>query len=315
MKGKRIVAVLILVCLFCGIVAASVYAFVWDQQRKDIAFTIKDTLPNGNGQSAKVVLLAGQSNASGCSVTSYLQKNLSSEKFAELKNGYDNLFINYFASGNNLSDGFVKTSVDQGESGGHFGPEVGLAEKLHALYPDQTVFIIKFAWGGTDLFSQWLSPSSGETGFLYRNFVRYVKQSMEYLFAKGYDPVIEGVCWMQGESDSFSVENGIEYETRLKNFIADLRKDLSSYASKDGIAFVDALIADNPVFWVYCDLVNRSKLAVAASVDNAVVIDTNAQGLRCDEEPTDKPDIPHYDSLSQLKLGNLFGEEVARFFD
>ena len=36
-----------------------------------------------------------------------------------------------------------------------------------------------------------------------------------------------------------------------------------------------------------------------------VLIDTNAQGLICTEEPVEQPDIPHYDSMSQIKLGNL----------
>ena len=45
-----------------------------------------------------------------------------------------------------------------------------------------------------------------------------------------------------------------------------------------------------------------------------VVIDTNAQGLRVDQEPDGAPDMAHYDSLSQLKLGNLFAEQVSLFF-
>ena len=126
-------------------------------------------------------MLAGQSNASGCSVDEYLKKNVSEEKYAEYEAGYDNVYINYFASGNNQSDGFVKCSVRQGEEGKCFGPEIGIAEKLHELYPDETFFIIKYAWGATDLYNKWLSPSSkGQTGDLYMYFVKYVKTSIEY---------------------------------------------------------------------------------------------------------------------------------------
>ena len=309
--------IIIAVCVVCVLLAVGGAIYGINKYKKDnISFTIEDTLSEVPGKKAKVILLAGQSNASGCSIDAYLEKNVSSEKYAEYKEGYDTIYINYYSSGENISNGFVKTSTNQGETDKNFGPEVGLAEKLQELYPNETFFILKFAWGATDLFSQWLSPSSdGATGYLYRNFVRYVKQNMKYLSSKGYEPVIEGLCWMQGESDSFSVENATNYEIHLKNFIADIRDDLSKYASEDGIAFVDASIADNPVYWVYCDLVNASKKAVAESSDSNVLIDTNAYGLACDKEPEESPDIPHYDSLSQIRLGNLFGEQVALFLD
>lgn len=280
------------------------------------SFSVKDTLIDGQGKSAKVIILAGQSNASGTSYDEYLKKNVSAEKYAEYENGYDNVYINYFVSGQNLSEEFVKCSVRQGELGECFGPELGLAEKLHQTYPNQQFFIIKYAWGGTNLFEQWLSPTSkGKTGQLYLDFVGFVKTSMKYLISKNYDVKIEGMCWMQGESDSFSVENATDYKDNLTNFIKDVRKEFNNYADNDGIAFIDAHIAQNPVFWVYCDLVNASKNEVAKLSAMNVVIDTNAHGLICTEEPEDMPDIPHYDSLSEIKLGHLFAQEIMNFFD
>ena len=93
-----------------------------------------------------------------------------------------------------------------------------------------------------------------------------------------------------------------------------MRKDFSKYASNNGIGFIDATIANNPMFWVYCEQVNQSKQAVSNISDMNVLIDTNAEGLDCTQEPEEAPDIPHYDSLSQIKLGNLFAEHVAQFF-
>ena len=46
-----------------------------------------------------------------------------------------------------------------------------------------------------------------------------------------------------------------------------------------------------------------------------VLVDTISAGLDCTKEPEDTPDIPHYDSLSEIKLGHLFAEAVAGFFD
>ena len=280
-----------------------------------IKFEINDTLPDGNGKKARVILLAGQSNASGCSSDEYLKKKVSENKYAEYSNGYSNVYINYFASDNNRSSGFVKTTVCQGEIGGYFGPELGIAEKLSEQYPNELFFVIKYAWGATDLFNLWLSPSSdGEIGQLYNAFVKYVETSLEYLHDKNYDIQIEGMCWMQGESDSFTVENATNYEEHLSNFIKDIRNEFSDYSSVDGIAFIDAYIADNPMYWVYCDMVNESKKAVSEYSELNVVIDTNAEGLTCSEEPEETPDMAHYDSLSQIKLGHLFAERLIQFF-
>lgn len=313
-QKKIIIAAIIFLCL--ALIGAGIWYYVSDYVKYDAEFTINDTLPDGQGKRATVILLGGQSNASGCSRDDYLQKNVSEDKYAEYKNGYDNVYINFFATGTNESNGFVKCGAMQGEKGGFFGPELGLAEKLHEMYPDEHFFIIKYAWGGTNLYDQWLSPTSnGKTGKLYKAFVSFVEQSMEYLIAKNYDVKIKGMCWMQGESDSLSVENGIDYEMNLTNFIKDMRKRFDPYAADDGIAFVDALIADNPEYWVYCDLVNASKKAVAEASSMNVLIDTNAAGLTCYEEPVEEPDKAHYDSLSQIKLGHLFAEEIAKFFN
>ena len=282
---------------------------------KKITFTVNDTLPDGNGKEAVVILLGGQSNASGCSHDEYLKKNVSAEKYAEYSAGYDNVYIN-FLSGSRRSDGFVKCATLQGEPEGTFGPELGLAEKLHEMHPDKTFFIIKCAWGGTNLYSQWLSPTSkGKTGELYKQFVAYVETSIEYLISKNYDIKIEGMCWMQGESDSFSVNDSENYGEHLNNFIEDIRKEFKKYAADDGIAFVDAYIADNPVFWVYCEAVNRGKTEVAKLSDMNALVDTITAGLECTKEPAENPDIAHYDSMSEIKLGHLFAEEISKFLD
>lgn len=308
--------IIVFVCLVCTlIIVAGICLGIYQYTKNHMEFIINDMLPNGNGREAKVVLLAGQSNAAGCSLNEYLEKNVTDEKYEELKKGYDNVYINYYSSGWNISSGFTKAALGQGDTKDYFGPEVGLAEKLHELYPDELFFVIKFAFSGTNLFEQWLSPSSeGNTGVLYTNFVRYVNQSMKYLKSKGYNAKIEGICWMQGESDSFSVENATGYKIHLSNFINDARKDFSKYASNNGIAFVDATIADNPTYWVYCEQVNQSKVDVANSSDINVLIDTNAEGLDCSQEPEGNPDRAHYDSLSQIKLGNLFGQYISQFF-
>ena len=276
-------------------------------------FTVNDTLPDGNGKEAIVILLGGQSNASGCSWDEYLQKNITAEKHAEYKAGYDNVYINYL-SGPRMSEGFIKCATLQGEPEGTFGPELGLADKLHEMYPNKTFFIIKCAWGGTNLYSQWLSPTSkGMTGSLYKQFISFVNTSVDYLISKNYDVKIEGMCWMQGESDAFTKKHSEKYAEHLSNLIGDIRNEFSQYAGEDGIAFVDAYIADTPGVWPYYEAVNRGKAEVAGRSPMNVVIDTIAAGLECTEEPEGAPDLAHYDSMSEIKLGHLFAEALSEF--
>ena len=275
---------------------------------------IQHNIPVGFGKEATVIFLAGQSNAAGCSQDEYLKMNVSPEKYEEYERGYDNVYINYYVSGTNQSDGFVKCAARQGEFGICFGPELGLAERLHELYPDRTFFIIKYAFGGTNLYEQWLSPSSGKPGDLYNGFIDYAKNSIRYLELKNYKVKIEGMCWMQGEADSMEEESTLNYAKHLNNFINDIRDEFSDYASDNGIAFVDAYIS-NSFFWKHFALLNEQKQAVADSSPNNVVIDTISHGLSITEEPKDEPDIAHYDSLSEIKLGHLFAEEIIKFLD
>lgn len=318
-KNKKItltVSVILAVLIIFGAAAG-----IWYYLANRITFPINDTLQDGGGKKARVILLGGQSNASGYSSDEYLQKNVSSEKYSEYEKGYDNVYINYYSFSYNIpndrpnaSCGFVKCSTRQGQTGGYFGPELGLAEKLHEAYPDELFFIIKCAWGNTSLFEQWISPSSdGKTGRMYKEFRAFVKTSLEYLHDKNYDVQIEGMCWMQGESDCFEIDKSENYGVHLTNFIKDIRNDFSKYAANDGIAFVDAYIADNPMYWVYCDTVNAKKLEVANSSPLNSLVDTIAHGLTCYGEPEDKPDVAHYDSLSQIKLGHLFADEIIKF--
>ena len=310
-----------IILLFIAVVAAFTLCFVTVsviKHNQKVAETgLNDDVPYGFGKTARVILIGGQSNAAGTTRDDYLKMTSTPEKYAEYEAGYDNVYINYFASGTNKSRGFVKCTTKQGENftPGFFGPELGMAEKLSELYPDETVFIIKWAWGGTNLFEQWRSPSGGTgAGPLYESFIAFVKNSVEYLELKNYDVKIEAMCWMQGESDSIEEDKAKAYGTNLANLINDVRAELAEYASDDGIAFIDAYIAAS-IFWTHYETVNACKQAVADSSPINVAIDTNAAGLVITEEPYDVPDLAHYDSQSEILLGHLFAIEALKFFD
>ena len=271
--------------------------------------TIADTLPDGNGKEAVVILLGGQSNASGASRVEYLQKNVAPQKYAQYESGFDNVYINY-VSGQKKSNEFVKCAINQGEIDNGFGPELGIADKLNELYPDRTFFIIKCAFGGSNLYDQWLSPTSfGKTGEFYRVFVSFVNANLAYLKSKNYDIKIKAMCWMQGESDTTDFKAAHYYENQMA-FASYLREDLGKYAEDGGIYFIDAGISNSP----YCEPaypeINEAKKKFSQQSEMNIFFSTIELGFTIHKEPAGDPDWGHYDSLSELALGEKFGELV-----
>ena len=274
-------------------------------------FCVRDTLEKGNGQKVKVVLLNGQSNAEGVARVSYLKKNVSEEDFLRYSQGYDNVMINYVNNNGAASSGgaFVHLSAEEGCKAEFYGPELGMADALSRAFPDETIYIVKYAWGGSNLHTQWLPPSSnGKTGDLYEAFVNFTKSCLEYLKRKNYDPKICAVCWMQGESDA-AEPAASAYGKRSANLIRDVRKEFSDYASEKGILFVDAGISDSP-YWRLYEKINDAKKKNASEIENYVFLDTIAAGLEYRQEPEKQPDLAHYDSTSAIKLGEMFANEI-----
>lgn len=137
--------------------------------------------PKEYSNEVQVVLLLGQSNAEGHTNSSYLVKTVGEEKAAEYAKGYDNVNISYACTVSaNTSDGkFVPVKLGQGTATSKFGPEVGIAEKISALDLAKRVYVIKYAYGGTTLTTQWRSPSSKNTGGLYTGAVQYVNEQLK----------------------------------------------------------------------------------------------------------------------------------------
>lgn len=257
-------------------------------------FELNTTIPNGGGQNVKVIILSGQSNATGVSHVEILKDKISNEKYNEYLNGYDNVYINYNTeNGRKQSNGFVKTNV---EADVWFGPEIGLAETLSQT--DDTYFIIKYSYGGSNLYSQWEKENQG----LYKALITFVNNSMEFLRNNDYNPSIEAFLWMQGESDS-SKSHAKQYYNNLSEFVKNIREDLGN------MKFIDAGISDSK-YWKEYQTINNAKKKFSEESENNYYFDTIEEGLHINEEPYDEIDYCHYDSLSTIKLGQLFGQYV-----
>jgi len=315
-KTALLLALLLLVtCAGCHPAAEEREEFGYDYYaiNMNTDFAVQDTLPAGEGKPAKVILLLGQSNASGCSINAYLEEAVPAEQYAAYAAGYGNVLINYCIDNHNRSSkgAFVPVDLTCGANNGFFGPEVGMAEVLSAAFPEETVFILKFTMSGYSLNHHWLYEY--RRAHIYHAFLPFVTTYMDHLLEKGYDATIDAVCWMQGESDTTEWKAG-RYEKNLKAFVGFLREDLAPYAREGGFWFIDAGISDSPYCLPGYPTVNAAKERVAGALPLQVYFSTIDAGLTTLNEPTGEPDLGHYDALSELALGRMFGEQIVKIY-
>ena len=240
---------------------------------------------------AKVIVLSGQSNAAGISQISQLD----AAETAKYEAGFENVLIrvtNAFSENN--CNSFEKVTTGWGDSTAKdaFGPEVGLAEQLAASYPGETIYIIKYAWSGAPLEGAFLPEE-----ICWNKLCQAIDDGLADLRAQDLDPEIVAFCWMQGESDACFKGPAKRYETNQKTFVSSLRELYGNFF------FIDAGIS---TVWQFYACVNNAKRNADCDLERCVFINTNYQGLK-----TSSFDIAHYDAPSMIKLGNLFGEQIA----
>lgn len=280
---------------------------------------------------AKMIILAGQSNAVGVGHVKCLGKHFSPEEIQKFHDGYSSVMINYY-SHDKKSNGFVPVTAGCTEiHKDTVGPEIGMARYFSQKYPDETVYIVKCAFGGTSLFRDWCSPSAdygydptsyadqlpniiaalgtGEpirASWCYNELVRILADSISYLESQGYEPAVCGFCWMQGENDALSEEHAGRYRERYECLLSDLTERFADYFN--GCKYVDAAISE---MWTFYREINESKASHALQTPSSAFVDTISYGLTTKYEPEEEPDVMHYDSDSIIRLGELFAEQIS----
>lgn len=268
---------------------------------------------------AKIIVIAGQSNAVGATEHSYLLESVGREAYLKYKAGVESVRLVFYcepggANGANSNSNyrpkaqkvptveelFDPVKLGQSWNGIFFGPEVGMAEYLSEHYPDETFYLIKVAKGDVSIPSHWQ-----EDGACYQK----LKQTMDYclnvLEGEGYHPQIISFCWMQGENDANNDELTAAYRKNLEDVVARFRNDYAAYAPSKGIPLIDAGISS---YWKNYEQVNAAKKDFADSSEINYYFDTMAEGLTYDQDP----DPYHFDADSVIKLGALFASYTMK---
>lgn len=224
----------------------------------------------GNGGVAapvKVFILAGQSNMEGhAKVTTfdYIGDDPATAPLLKAMRNpdgtprvCDHVWISYLTGkGDGNGEGFGKLTAgygsrrDPAQDGGKIGPEFTFGLRMDETLK-QPVLLIKTAWGGKSLNTDFRPPSAGpmegrnaeETGRYYRLMIEHVRKVLgdikrvipDYDSAQGYE--LGGFVWLQGWNDMVDSKTypqraepgGYDlYSELLAKFIRDVRKDLNA---------------------------------------------------------------------------------------
>ena len=229
---------------------------------------------------ANVIIIAGQSNAQGCTpFTDSVNARYANKTF-------DNVYIHYNNIGP-LSDVWQTVSGNDsfepfkygigGVPNAYFGPELGIIDYLteNGYTDDEPLYVIKIAAGGTYLNGQWLPTEftsikdvldpyglvSDMGDYLYDQMIEYVYESF-LMIPDEYNIEIQSFFWIQGESDSIHEIVAQSYGKYEQMLVNSLREDLSRYASEDGISFVNYAIqeeAEGGNTWINPLITNQAK--------------------------------------------------------
>jgi len=198
----------------------------------------------------QIFLLAGQSNMVGMGSLEHLDllvhnNNSRNEYRDALWNGTGYKICHNVVVKFEARHGYLTAGPDSGFAApGHFGPELMFGWTLGEHFSNETILLIKTAYGGRSLAVDFRPPASGEPsyghehpshfGWEYRQMITDILDTLGklsriipgYTNEQGY--VLSGFVWFQGWNDMLNWPTVNEYGFNLANLIRDVRLDLDA---------------------------------------------------------------------------------------
>ncbi|MCH7228481.1 sialate O-acetylesterase [Haloferula sp. A504] len=228
----------------------------------------------------KVFLLAGQSNMVGQASASGLPAELQAPQT-------DVLF--YDRTGTTTP---VLGSLQPRING--FGPEITFGRDLAATLPSENFALIKYAQGGTTLYSSW-DPTREAN---YAVFRQTVTDGLAALTAAGHTYEIVGMLWTQGESDGMDDRTAAQYEADLVEFVGDVR---SRYGA-DLPFFLSRLSVDQT------RLTPTQLSGIRTAQENFAASDAHSYLIDTDGFEVSGGDNLHFTAQGTMDLGSAFAD-------
>jgi hypothetical protein len=197
-----------------------------------------------------------------------------------------------------IGNGWDSLQPGYGNRLNEFGPEVSFGARMQELYPNDQIYLVKYAVGGTDLGYQWnpATAASHPADSLYLNMKNRVNAALASL--SGQNPTVAGMIWMQGENDSTIPDYAAAYAGNLKSLIDSVRSDFNAPDMRFVTARITKMTQD--AGWATepnCTLVRNAQQYISA-------VDSNAASFNTDD--LEKAFYGHYGTAGQIELGLRF---------
>jgi len=205
-----------------------------------------------------------------------------------------------------LWDNKLETWVELGETSfsnarnHQFGPEMEFSHRISKAFPNHKIRIIKTSGGGTKLYNQWI-PEGG----MYKRFLSNIGNALAQLKDAGQEFKVCGMLWMQGESDSETVEMASAYEDNLRVFFTAIRYEMNELDLPIVMGRISSsLLLETPWVFDQAPIVQKAQETVAGSDPNVFIINTDKLSTLWDNT--------HFDTKAQLKLGKQMAKLMLK---
>jgi hypothetical protein len=175
------------------------------------------------------------------------------------------------------------------------------SHRLAAAFPDHGICLVKTSAGGTSLALGWLPDKKK----MYARFIANYQNALVDLQKSGHTVETAGMLWMQGESDSDTIERAEAYEKNLPILLADVREK----TGKPHLPVVmgrisSSLLKETPWVFDHCPIVQKAQEAVAAKDPDTWLVQT--------DDLTTLKDNTHFDTAGQTTLGERMAAEMLK---
>ena len=175
---------------------------------------------------------------------------------------------------------------------------MGLARTLRAK-ERKRLAIVKVAFSGTSLFTDWNPRDAGDAGACYRALIKETKAAFAAAHEKKLEMRLRAFAWLQGESDA-NASRAPVYEKALAEMIAALRKDLESPQMLILLAVNTKFGGDKNVFM---PKIVEAQKAVASKDTRCVYVDTASAATA---------NTAHFSSAGTLDVGRRMAEALLK---
>ena len=179
---------------------------------------------------------------------------------------------------------------------GTFGPEIAFGHAISKATPDEVIYLVKYAVGGTALYNDW-APTNGPQ---YKGFMATAESALADLAQSKTEYTFEAMLWLQGESDA-AENRGALYEENLTQFIAHMRSKFNAPEMPFIIARVRSFYGGKTG---QAKLVRDAQVKIAESSDTIAWFDTDDCALL---------NQGHYNSTGLFTVGERFAKAYQQF--